>query len=88
MRDTCAKRIQNNPKGKITMEQMNKAANYGVNTPRRSNISDFDVVVGLEESTNNRKSMLRKSIIRVKKHERSSHLETELEMYALREQRR
>jgi hypothetical protein len=70
------------------MDQMNKASLNVVTMPRKSNISDFDVVVGLEETTNNRKSMLRKSIIRVKKHERSSYLETEMEINAIREQRR
>lgn len=74
IRDTCAKKINDNSKDRVTMEQMNSMANNVVKTPRQSNISDFDVHVAIDESQN-RKSMLKKSIVRVKKHDRTSHLE-------------
>ena len=51
-----------------------------VRTPKRSTISDFDVQI--IDEINDRKSVLRKSVIRVKKHERNSYLEKELEREA------
>jgi len=57
MQDTCAKRIHDNCKDRVTMEQMNKLSQNIVKTPRKTNnINDFEFQV---EESNNRKSILR-----------------------------
>ena len=75
----------------MTMEQMNRISprrKFATRTkgsmlstpPKKSVISDFDVQIN--DEANDRKSVLRKSVIRVKKHDRSSYLEKEMEMEA------